>query len=116
MSVEIYHNPRCTKSRQTLEILEKQGIHPKIRLYLENPPSKAELESVLKKLNLEPTALLRTKEKIYKELVAKEGKPSDAKALSWMVKNPILIERPIVIKGAKAKIGRPPEDVLSILK
>lgn len=115
MAVEIYHNPRCTKSRQTLALLEDQGIDPKIRLYLEKPPSKKELQEVLKKLGLEATALLRTKEAEYKDLVKKEGKPNNQQALDWMIKHPKLIERPIVIKGSKAKIGRPPEKVLEIL-
>jgi arsenate reductase len=115
MSVEIYHNPQCSKSRQTLALLEGKGIRPKIRLYLEDSPGKAELEQVLKKLKIPATALLRTGEDIYKDLVAKQGKPDDKKALEWMIKNPKLIERPIVIKGSKAKIGRPPENVLEIL-
>lgn len=115
MSIEIYHNPRCTKSRQTLELLEKKGINAKVRLYLEKPPSQMELKEVLKKLDLSATQLLRTKETIYKDLVAKSGKPDNATAIKWMVENPKLIERPIVIKGSKAKIGRPPEQVLEIL-
>jgi len=115
MAVEIYHNPRCTKSRQTLALLEKKGIEPKVRLYLDKPPSKKELSEVLKKLKIPATQLLRTKESRYKELVQSEGKPNEKQALDWMIKNPILIERPIVIKGAKARIGRPPENVLGIL-
>jgi arsenate reductase len=115
MTVEIFHNPRCSKSRQTLALLEKKGIRPQIRLYLENPPSKKELEAVLKKLKLEATDLLRTKEDLYQTLLAKEGKPNPQKALEWMVQHPKLIERPIVIKGSKAVIGRPPENVLKIL-
>ena len=115
MSIEIYHNPRCTKSRQTLALLEKKGVDPKIRLYLEDPPSKKELTDLLKKLGLEATQLLRTKESEYKDLVSKEGKPNNQKAISWMIQNPKLIERPIVIKGTKARIGRPPEQVLEIL-
>jgi len=115
MTIEIYHNPKCSKSRQALTLLEGKGITPKIRLYLENAPSKAELQDVLKKLKIKATALLRTEEDIYKSLVAKEGKPDEATALRWMVENPKLIQRPIVIKGEKAKIGRPPEEILSLL-
>lgn len=115
MTIEIFHNPRCTKSRETLALLEKKGLHPKIRLYLEDPPSKKELADILKKLGLEATQLLRTKETEYKERVAREGKPDNSKALSWMIQNPKLIERPIVIRGAKARLGRPPEQVLEIL-
>ncbi len=115
MAIQIYHNPRCSKSRQTLDLLANKGLKPEVRLYLENPPSRAELTEVLKKLKLKPTQLLRTKEEIYRELVAKSGKPDDATALTWMTEHPKLIERPIVIKGAKARLGRPPEDVLEIL-
>ena len=115
MSVKIYHNPRCTKSRQTLELLEKKGVKPNIRLYLEDPPNQKELAMILSQLGIEATQLLRTKEEIYKQLVSKEGKPNNQKALAWMAKNPKLIERPIVIKGKKARIGRPPEKVLEIL-
>ena len=115
MTVEIYHNPKCSKSRQTLALLETKGIKPKVRLYLQEAPSRAELQDVLKKLKIPAAALLRTGEEIYKNLVTKEGKPDDKKALEWMIQHPILIERPIVIKGNRAKIGRPPEDVLDIL-
>lgn len=115
MAVTIFHNPKCTKSRETLQLLEKKGIKPEIRLYLDEPPSQKELKDVLELLGIEATALLRTKEDVYKTLVAKEGKPDNAKALAWMVKNPKLIERPIVIKGKKARLGRPPEKVLEIL-
>ncbi len=113
--IEIFHNPRCGKSRQTLDLLKKKGIEPKIRLYLEDPLSKKEVEEVLKKLKFDGTELLRTKEEIYKKLVQKEGKPDSKKAIQWMVENPILIERPIVIKGNQARLGRPPEQVLEIL-
>ena len=115
MAVTIFHNPRCTKSRQTLALLEQKGIQPELRLYLENPPSQQELKDILSLLGMKATELLRTKEDLFKELVAKEGAPDDAKALAWMVQNPKLIERPIVIKGKKARIGRPPEKVLEIL-
>lgn len=115
MAVTIFHNPKCTKSRETLDLLKKKGIQPEIRLYLEEPPTQKELKEILELLGMEATALLRTKEDIYKTLVTKEGKPNNAKALAWMVKHPKLIERPIVLKGKKARLGRPPEKVLEIL-
>ena len=115
MAVTIFHNPRCTKSRQTLALLEQNGIQPELRLYLENPPSKEELKDILSLLEMDATDLLRSKEDLYKELVVKEGKPDNAKALAWMAQHPKLIERPIVIKGKKARIGRPPKKVLEIL-
>jgi arsenate reductase len=115
MAVTIFHNPKCMKSRETLQLLEKKGIKPEVRLYLDEPPSKNELNEILSLLGMEATDLLRTKEDIYKTLVSKEGKPDNAKALAWMVKHPKLIERPIVLKGKKARIGRPPEKVLEIL-
>src|SRR5262249_20697307 len=115
MAVTIIHNPKCTKSRETLELLKKNGIKPEVRLYLDHPLSQKELKEILELLKMEATALLRTKEDIYKPLVAKEGKPDNATALAWMVKHPKLIERPIVLKGNKARLGRPPEKVLEIL-
>lgn len=115
MTIEMYHNPRCSKSRETLERLQARGIQPSLRLYLDNPPSRQELQQVLQALGLPATALLRTKEAIYKELVEREGTPDDAKAIDWMVKHPILIERPIVIIGNRARLGRPPEQVDEIL-
>jgi len=115
MEVEIYHNPRCAKSRETLELLQKKGIAPKIRLYLEHHPSQKELKDILAKLKIPATALLRTKEGIYRELVSTQGEPSNQVAVQWMVNYPALIERPIVIKGDQARIGRPPQKVLEIL-
>lgn len=115
MSIEMYHNPRCSKSRETLERLRARGIDPAIRLYLEKPPTREELEQVIRALALPATALPRTKEPIYKELVAREGMPDDAQAIDWMLAHPILIERPIVINGPHARLGRPPEQVDEIL-
>jgi arsenate reductase len=103
------------KSREALQLLEKKGIKPEIRLYLENSPTQKELKEILAHLGMEAVELLRTKEDIYKTLVAKEGKPDNAKALAWMVKYPKLIERPIVLKGNKARLGRPPEKILEII-
>ena len=115
MAVEIYHNPKCSKSRQTLALLEKKGLPIQVRLYLEDPPKKSELQGILKKLGLQPLDLIRTGEDLYKELVSKKGKPDQKTALDWLISHPKLIERPIVIKGNKARIGRPPEQVLEIL-
>ena len=115
MAVEIYHNPRCGKSRETLALLEEKGIVPKVRLYLEDPLSEKELQTVLKKLHMEAKNLLRTKEQEYKDQVERYGRPNNSQAIEWMVKFPKLMERPIVINGSKAALGRPPENVLEIL-
>ncbi|MBZ0252777.1 MAG: arsenate reductase (glutaredoxin) [Candidatus Methylomirabilis sp.] len=115
MSVEIWHNPRCGKSRATLKLLEEKGLAPKVRLYLEDPPTRKELEEAVARLGIEATALLRTGEAEYKALVQKHGKPDAKAALDWMARHPILIERPVVVKGKKARLGRPPENVLEIL-
>lgn len=110
----IYHNPRCRKSRETLEILNSKGIEPEIVLYLDNPPTKKEVKVILTKLNISAFDLIRKGESIYKENF--KGKElSEAKWIDIMVKNPKLIERPIVIKGNKAIIGRPPEKVVSLI-
>ncbi len=115
MSVTIYHNPRCSKSRQTLALLEEKGVRPKIVEYLKTPPSAAELKRILKKLGLTARDIVRKGEARYAELGLK-GKDLDEEALiALMVENPILIERPIVVAGDKAAIGRPPEAVLEIL-
>jgi arsenate reductase len=115
MTVTIYHNPRCAKSRQTLALIEEQGVKPKIVKYLETPPSAAELKRVLKKLGLKPRDILRTGEARYAELGLKDKDLKDDALIALMVANPILIERPIVVSGDKAALGRPPEDVLKIL-
>ncbi len=106
----IWHNPRCSKSRQTLALLEA----PEIRLYLVDPPSEAEIRETLAMLALEPVALMRTGEKLFKELGLRKSDPPDA-LIAAMAVNPILIERPIVFANGKARIGRPPEAVLDIL-
>ncbi|MCL7423126.1 MAG: arsenate reductase (glutaredoxin) [Methylobacter sp.] len=115
MSVKIYHNPRCSKSRQTLELLKEQGIEPEIIEYLKTPPSATELNDILEKLGLEPRDLMRKKEAEYKN-AGLDNQSLDRQALiDGMINNPILIERPIVIANNKAAIGRPPENVLAIL-
>ncbi|MHB9118849.1 MAG: arsenate reductase (glutaredoxin) [Burkholderiales bacterium] len=115
MSTQIYHNPRCSKSRATLDLLQEKGVQPEVRLYLDHPPSRAELEQVLAQLGITATQLLRTGEDIYKELAAAHGEPDNATALDWMAAHPKLIERPIVIHNGRARLGRPPEQVLDIL-
>ncbi len=114
-SVTIYHNPRCTKSRQTLALLEQRGIKPKVIEYLVTPPTEAELKRLLKLLGISPRELLRTKEEEYKQ--AKLDKPdvTDAEIIRAMIKYPRLMERPIVVAGNKAALGRPPENVLKII-
>jgi arsenate reductase len=115
LSIKIYHNPRCSKSRQTLKILEEQGIQPDIIDYLKNKPNKEELKTVLTLLGMSPRDLMRKGETIYKELNLKDNTLSDEQLLNAMLENPILIERPIVLANGKAAIGRPPESVLGIL-
>lgn len=112
--MKIYHNPRCSKSRQTLQILEDQGIEPEIIKYLEDVPSKKELYSILQKLNIKPEELVRKNEKIYKEKF--KGKElTDNQWIEAMVEYPKLIQRPIVVEGDKAILGRPPEKVLELI-
>lgn len=114
MSYKIYHNPRCSKSRQTLGLMRDNGIEPTIIEYLKNIPSKDELSTILNQLNMSPMELMRKGESDYKEHV--KGKDlSDDQLLSLMVDYPKLIERPIVIKNKKAVLGRPPENVLQLL-
>lgn len=116
MQVTIYHNPKCAKSRETLKLLETRGIEPTIIEYLKTPPSKAELASLIKQLGIEPRDLLRTKEPDYKKAGLANMKLSDSAILQAMIKHPKLIERPIVVAGKRAALGRPPENVLKILK
>lgn len=114
-TVTIYHNPRCSKSRQTLALLQEHGVEPAIVEYLKDAPTEADIRALLKKLGLGPRDILRKGEAVYKDLgLADAALPDDA-LIAAMAANPILIERPIVVKGAKAALGRPPESVLSIL-
>ncbi|MEK7323077.1 MAG: arsenate reductase (glutaredoxin) [Pseudomonadota bacterium] len=115
MKVTIYHNPRCGKSRETLALLREQGIEPVIVDYLNVPPDAAALKKLLAALQLKPRQLLRTKEKIYKSLGLDNPTLSDAGLIKAMVEHPLLIERPIVVAGGKAVLGRPPENVLDII-
>ena len=115
MSVKIYHNPRCSKSRQTLELIKGKGIEPVVIEYLNEAPSADELTRVLAMLGKAPRDIIRKGEAVYKELGLKDTSINDDALIAAMVANPILIERPIVINGDKAALGRPPEDVLDIL-
>ena len=115
MSVTIWHNPRCSKSRQTLELIRSKGIEPEIVEYLKSPPSREELTEVVQMLAIAPADLMRTGEKVYHELLLAERPLGDDELIAAMVANPVLIERPVVIANGKAAIGRPPEAVLKIL-
>jgi len=114
MAVVIYHNPRCSKSRATLALIQEKGIAPEIIEYLDAAPSEGEMDAILSKLGMEPADLMRTGEDEYKEHI--KGKDlSRAEAIALMVKYPRMIERPVVVNGDKAAVGRPPESVLDIL-
>ncbi len=110
MSYTIYHNPRCRKSRETLNLLKEKGIEPTVVEYLKEPLSADELSGICQKLKMTPNELLRKTEKIYKENY-KGKKLSDSDAIQAMVEHPKLMERPVVVKGDKAEVGRPPENV-----
>lgn len=113
--VTIYHNPRCSKSRQTLELLKEKNIDPEIVLYLETPPDKSTLSGIVKMLGATPRDLIRTSEQEYKDMNLSDKSFSDDDLLDAMVKAPKLIQRPIVVTNGKAAIGRPPEQVLDII-
>ena len=115
MSIQIWHNPRCSKSRQTLQLLEEKGVEAEPRLYLKQPPAIQELRDVLAMLGMSPRELMRKKQKEYKALGLDKADISDDELIRVMVENPVLIERPIVVNNGKAAIGRPPEQVLDIL-
>lgn len=115
MSAIIYHNPKCSKSRKTLEILQNSGVEFTVIDYLQKPPSKEDLRGLLAKLGLRATDLIRSNEEIFSELNLADGSVDEDALISAMVANPILIERPIVVVGEKAVIGRPPENVLQLL-
>jgi len=111
----MYHNPRCSKSRQTLALLNDRGIEPEIIEYLKTPPDAHQLKNILQLLGLSPRDLMRTKEIEYKENNLDSKTLSDDQLIAALIKNPVLIERPIVLANGKAAIGRPPENVLKIL-
>lgn len=115
MTVTIWHNPRCSKSRATLALLEARGIEPRIRLYLDDPPAADEITRVLALLGRDPRELMRTGEDAYEEQGLGDAGLSAAALIEAMAATPKLIERPVVIKGDKAALGRPPESILDIL-
>ncbi|MGD8932247.1 MAG: arsenate reductase (glutaredoxin) [Chromatiales bacterium] len=115
MSVEIYHNPRCSKSRQALQLLKDHGVEPDVVEYLKTPPDRDTLERILNMLGLEPRDLMRKKEKEYKENNLTDPNLTRDQLIDAMLAHPKLIERPIVIKDGKAALGRPPEQVLEII-
>ncbi len=115
MNVTIYHNPRCSKSRQTLDLLKEKGVEPQVIEYLKTPPTASEIADILSKLGMKPRELMRRKEAEYKEQNLDDPALSDGELISAMVETPKLIERPIVLAGAKAALGRPPENVLEII-
>lgn len=110
----IYHNPRCRKSREALQLLKDNGVDPKVREYLKDIPTVEEFKDVLMKLNMKPSDLLRKGEAVYKEKF-KNVNFTDEEWITVMLEYPKLIERPIVVKGYKAVIGRPPETVLDLI-
>ena len=115
MTATLYHNPRCSKSRQTLQLLQEKGLEPEVVEYLKTPPDAPTLEKILDMLGLEPRQLMRTKEAEYKELGLDDPSLSREQLIQAMVATPKLIERPILVKDGKAAIGRPPEQVLELL-
>jgi len=115
-AVTIYHNPRCSKSRETLSLLQSRGVEPQVVLYLETPPDAATLRHLPQMLNLSSARdLMRQKEDLYRTLNLADSTLSEEALIQAMVENPKLIERPIVVKRGQARIGRPPEQVLAIL-
>ncbi len=115
MSVEIYHNPRCSKSRQTMQLLEENGVEAAVIEYLKTPPNHQTLERILQMLNMEPRQLMRKGEAEYRENGLDNPELSRAQLIDAMIAHPKLIERPIVVNNGKAALGRPPEDVLEII-
>lgn len=113
--VTIYHNPRCSKSRETLKLLQERGIDPEIVDYLTTPPDAQTLTGLLRQLGIEAKDLLRRKEDEYQTLGLADKLDDEAALVQAMVEHPVLIERPIVVKGDAARLGRPPESVVEIL-
>jgi len=115
MNIEIWHNPRCSKSRETLKLLEEKNISPQVYLYLEEKPNAKMIDDILLKLDLSARELLRKSEDAYKDMNLKDKNLNEQELIKAMVNEPKLIQRPIVIKGNQARLGRPPEQVLEIL-
>jgi len=116
MSITIWHNPRCGKSRQTLELLRGKGIEPTIREYLKDPPSRAEVETLIKLVGGDVKELIRDGEPEFKKLGKKKADLTRADIAKAIAAHPILLQRPVVVSGKRAALGRPPEAVLSLLK
>ena len=114
MMIKIYHNPRCRKSRETLELIREAGHEPEIIEYLQNPPTESELKELLERMDKEPLEIIRKSEEIFKSKYKGKTFP-DSEWIKIMVENPKLIERPIVVKGKQVILGRPPENVKDIL-
>ena len=114
-NITIFHNPRCSKSRQTLQLIREQGVEPNIIEYLKTPPDEATLTDILERLGISAHELTRTGESLYKELGLDQDSPDEARMLRLLAENPKLIERPIVVTPHGAAIGRPPENVLKLL-
>jgi len=114
METIIWHNPRCSKSRQTLAFLEARGVIPRVVKYLDDPPSREELAFVIEKLGIEPRALMRRNEDVYKSMNLDSIHDREL-LLKAMLEHPRLIERPVVIRGDRVALGRPPENVLGVL-
>jgi len=111
----IYHNPRCSKSRKAIELIEESGMSFEIHEYLKHPPKEKELRNILKLLKVKPLKIMRQNEKILTEMQINLTEKNDDELISLMLKHPILIERPIVFSDNEAKIGRPPENILDLL-
>ena len=116
MTVTIWHNPRCSKSRETLELLRKKGVEPQIREYLKQPPSKAEVEKLLDMVGGEPGALIRDGEAEFKALGNTKPELTRADIVTPIAAHPVLLQRRVVVAGRRAAVGRPPEAVLALLK
>lgn len=115
-SITLYHNPRCSKSRAALALLEAEGVQPTLRLYLQEPPTLPELRKVLKALGTDVRALLRSSESAYRELGLDRPELTDTALLQAIVDHPLLLQRPLAMTRDKAAVGRPPENVLELLK
>lgn len=113
--ITLFHNPRCSKSRQALALLEERGIRPQLRLYLEEPPDRQEVECLLERLGLPVRTLLRTTEEAYKRLHLADEHLNEAQLIDALLQEPKLLQRPIAVAATRAVIGRPPEKVLELL-
>jgi arsenate reductase len=116
MTVTIWHNPRCSKSRQTLDLLKSKGVEPTIREYLKMPPSRAEVEKLVAMVGGDPRELIRDGEAEFKAMKVRKADLTKTQIVDAIAAHPVLLQRPIVVKGARAALGRPPEAVLPLLK